>query len=129
MSTDPSRPSGDSTFSLFFDSRCDVALDGVRAAATSGDVIHLAYAADKTDVVLDVTVGMTGALTVAGQVLTRGGSPLTDLTVAVHGGVDTHVEARGDAAGRFRLPAVPAPLTRFTADSGPVRIDLPLELP
>ncbi len=123
------RSEGGQGFNLFFDSRNDLPLDGVRAVATSGDVIHLAYSAERADVVLDVTVDSAGRMTVAGQILTCGDASAGDFAVAVHRGEDTLSQARGDDAGRFRLPAVLAPLTRFTADNGPVRIDLAVDLP
>ena len=113
---------------LIFDSRDDLAVGGVRAAATSGDVIHLAYGAEEADLVLDVSVGPTGLLTVAGQVLPQGDAPPEDYWLSLNSGETGAATARGDAAGRFRLPGVRAPLTRFTATSGPVTFDIDLDL-
>ena len=99
--------------SLLFDSRRDLAATGVRSAAPTDETIHLAYATESADLVLDVRRLAGGRVRIDGQVLLADPSPAPVFEASATGADPSGAQftARavdGDELGRFRLPDVPA---------------------
>ncbi len=112
---------------LLFDSRRDLALAGVRTGPGGGDAVHLAYAAEAGDLLLDVYPLGDGRVRVNGQVLPA--EPQDPIFEASAAGAGFQVRTRdGDELGRFSLSDVPAARCRLRATNGLVTIVADLDL-
>ena len=113
---------------LLFDSRQDLALAGVRAGPGGGDAVHLAYATEAGDLLLDVYQLGAGLVRLDGQVLTAEprGAPVFEASVTGSG--FTIRTKDGDDLGRFSLRDVPAARCRLRASNGVVTIVADVDL-
>jgi hypothetical protein len=113
---------------LLFDSRQDLALAGVRASAGSSGAVHLAYAADVGDLLLDIYQLGGGLVRLDGQVLLGEpqGAPIFEASVT---GAGFSVRTKdGDELGRFSLRDVPGAPCRLMASNGLITIVANLDL-
>ena len=111
---------------LIFDSRAGLARAGVRSA-TGSDTVHLAFASDLGDLVLDVLPGEPGLVRVDGQILaTSPDSPFFEVEVVAAELSFRSVDV--DEHGRFELDRVPAGPVRLTASNGRVRLVADVDL-
>ena len=113
---------------LLFDSRQDLALAGVRAGAGDGDAVHLAYATDAGDLLLDVYEQGGGLVRVDGQVLLAETQGAPAFEASVIGPGFTLRTSDGDDLGRFSLTGVPAVRCELRATNGLVTIVAGLDL-
>jgi hypothetical protein len=117
---------------LLFDSRQDLAMAGVRAGCDADDAVHLAYACDEGDLLLDIYGLGTGQARIDGQVLLSRpeGAPIFEASVARAGaGQEFMVRTKdGDELGRFSLPGVPEVACQIRATNGLVAILADLDL-
>jgi hypothetical protein len=113
---------------LLFDSRRDMALAGVRAAASDDDTIHLAYTAEQGDLLIDVYRAGTGAVRLDGQVLLAKpqGAPIFEASVSGPGFTVRTVD--GDELGRFTLHEVPEGHCQLMASNGLITMAADLDL-
>jgi hypothetical protein len=114
---------------LLFDSRQDLALTGVRAAASEDDVIHLVYGAEEGDLLIDAYRIDGGSVRLDGQVLLAEprGAPIFEASVT---GSDYTMRTKdGDELGRFSLRGVREGHCQLRASNGVIMIvaDIGLE--
>ena len=111
---------------LIFDSRAGLARAGVRSASAS-DTVHLAFASDLGDLVLDVLPGEPGLVRLDGQILvTSPDAPFFAVEVVASALSFRSVDV--DQHGRFELDRVPAGPVRLTASNGQVRLVADVDL-
>ena len=111
-----------------FDSRTDLALAGARSAGPDDEIVHLAYATDAADLVLDAQPLQSGLLRLEGQVLTSASEPAPIFQAVLRG---EHFEQRtvdGDALGRFSFEDVPAGRYELRATNGELAIVADVDL-
>ena len=108
---------------LLFDSRQDLAVGGVRAAATgSGEAAHLAYTAEDGDLLLDVYDTGSGRVRLEGQVLLTGPEQARVFEVSVIAPGFSARTRQGDELGRFTLADVPKVPCQLRATNGVITI-------
>jgi hypothetical protein len=107
---------------LLFDSREDVAVAGMRAAAAGTEAVHLAYTTEDGDLLLDVYDTRAGRVRLEGQVLLAEphGAPVFEVSMTGPG--FTARTKDGDTLGRFTLPDVPKAACRLRASNGVITI-------
>ncbi len=113
---------------LVFDSRQDLVGAGARGGADVGDAVHLAFASDAADLLLDVRYLGSGRVRIDGQVLTTGSSSAPVFEAVATGPSFTQRTIDGDELGRFFFGEVPETVTELHASNGEVRIVAPLRL-
>jgi hypothetical protein len=126
--TGVSRTVTDLGLRLVFDSRKDHALLGVRATSPSQETIHLEYAGEGVDLLLDARRDRSGRFRLDGQVL-----PWDPVTAPVFGAwvtvADFHGRARdGDRLGRFTICDIPAGAGQLRASNGEITVVAELDL-
>lgn len=107
---------------LLFDSRRDVALAGVRAGAHDGSALHLVYAAEVGDLLVDVYRLGAGLVRIDGQVLLAEPQEAPIFEASAAGAGFTVRTVDGDQLGRFTLREVPERQCQLTATNGLITI-------
>jgi hypothetical protein len=113
---------------LLFDSREDLVVSAVRSGVAQDEAIHLAYATDLADLVLDVYPTPGDRVRIDGQVLTidSGVGPAFAATIAGPG-FTAHYDD-GDPLGRFSLLDVPADISELRATDGELTVVAQMDL-
>ena len=121
------QPSVLSRAELLFDSRLDRPLAQVRGTSDLATV-HLAYRAERADLVVDVHRRQDGLVRLDGQVLPLDAmlSPVFEAYVIGSGAPVRSVE--GDELGRFTLEPVPVEATELRVDNGELMLVVSLDL-
>jgi hypothetical protein len=112
---------------LVFDSRVDRATRAVRGAADR-NAIHLAYRAERAELVLDVRMLGDGYARVDGQVFPNDETDAPVFEVVATGREVVFRVVDGDQLGRFRI--APMPLDRYdlAVSNGEFTVSAPLDL-
>lgn len=113
---------------LLFDSRKDLAVAGIRAAADSDTAFHLAYTTADADLVLDVYRLGSGRVRLDGQVLLSEPTSAPVFEASAHEGNLAMRTVDGDELGRFRLADVSDGVRELHVTNGQIVIVAALDL-
>lgn len=120
----PSRPGSPrfTTASLIFDSRRGHAIAGARSGLAQENAVHLAFASDETDVMLDMTPLGEDRMRIDGQVLPNTIETADVFVVRTLDEGETRESVDSDRLGRFCFPSIPDDTSELLAENDDLRV-------